>query len=182
MSILNSEQAATNAEKRTRNIPNACQIVTRGYYGAPSVGDVDGDGSSDAEDGWKSEPASGKHLGDRTPPRGMPVSWLHGSSDHGHRAISLGNGMIRSTDVPVAGQTSTVPLRWIEDNWHLEYAGWSETISGIKIPLPAPPKPPQTRVNKARKLLQKARDLAKKNKQPKRVAQIQKALDVLPKK
>jgi len=141
MSIATAEEAAKNALARTRNIPDTCQIVTRGYYGAPSVGDFDGDGSADAEDGWKREPANFKHPGDRKPPKGFPVSWLHGSSDHGHRAISLGPDpqsgiyMIRSTDAPSRGVTSTVPLSWIEEHWGLEYAGWSETISGIKIPL-----------------------------------------------
>ena len=117
MSIATAEQAARNAEARTKNVPDTCQIVTRGYYGAPSVGDFDGDGSADAEDGWKREPDWAKHVKERRVPRGMPISWLRGSRDNGHRAISLGwndkiqETMIRSTDAPSRGVTSTVRSR-----------------------------------------------------------------------
>jgi len=183
MSIATAEEAAKNALARTRNIPDTCQIVTRGYYGAPSVGDFDGDGSADAEDGWKREPANFKHPGDRKPPKGFPVSWLHGSSDHGHRAISLGPDpqsgiyMIRSTDAPSRGVTSTVPLSWIEEHWGLEYAGWSETISGIKIPHRVKP---VTRITEARDLLQEARGIAKTDGKLRRVKRINAALEILP--
>ena len=64
------------------------------------------------EDGWKSEPAKYKHPGDRNPPRGVPVSYLGGSHDNGHRAVSLGNGKIRSTDAGGRGVIATVPLDW----------------------------------------------------------------------
>lgn len=181
--IRNNLQAAESAEARTRNVPNTCQIVTRGYYGAPSVGDVDGDGSSDAEDGWKAEPLTARHFKDREPPRGFPVSWLRGSKDNGHRAISLGFSdkfrefAIRSTDAPELGITSTVPLSWIEKNWGLEYAGWSETISGIVIPRPDKP---VTRVTEARELLREAKAIAKAKEDTRRVRRINAGLAELP--
>lgn len=181
--IATNVQAAENALARTRNIPNTCQIVTRGYYGAPSVGDVDGDGASDAEDGWKAEPLKARHPGDRAVPLGFPVSWGGGSSDHGHRAIVVGwddrrnEALIRSTDSPKLSITSTVPLSWIEDNWGLSYLGWSETISGVWIPKP---EKPVTRVTEARQLLRQARDIAKAKEQGRRVRRINGALEILP--
>lgn len=160
--VLNREEAAQAAERTTRNVPGTCQLVTRGWFDAPSVGDFDGDGAADAEDGWKSEPPSARHS-DRNPPRGVPVSWVGGRNDFGHRAISLGNGKIRSTDAGGSGRVATVDLAWVERNWGLTYVGWSETIDGIKIPLP-PPTGPKTRgenIDAALKRLARAEKLAK---------------------
>lgn len=135
MSINNREQAARRAEASKTNIPNMCQGWTRNMFNAPSVGDVDHDRDADAVDGWKSEPVSARHH-DRTPPRGVPVAWSGGSNGHGHRAVSLGNGKIRSTDAGGSGRVATVDLGWVERNWGMNYLGWSETISGHKIPIP----------------------------------------------
>lgn len=137
--MFDREQAAQRAEASSTNEPEHCQEWTRTMFGAPSVGDYDGDGRADAEDGWKSEPAAHKHPGDRKPPRGVPVSYLGGSKDDGHRAVSLGGGLIRSTDAGGWGKVATVPLDWPERHWGLAYAGWSDTIDGQLIPLP--PKP-----------------------------------------
>lgn len=139
--VRNREEAAKLAESTQFNVPNTCQLVTRTWFDAPSVGDFDGDGAADAEDGWKSEPVSARHIGDRKPPRGVPLAWTGGSNDNGHRAVSLGPNdrgvyMIRSTDAGGRGKVATVPLEWVELNWGLHYEGWSETIDGIPIPLP----------------------------------------------
>lgn len=136
-------QAVERAKASTTNVPNTCQLWTRTMFGAPSAGDFDGDGASDAEDGWKSEPAKYKHPGDRNPPAGVPVSYGGGSADNGHRAISLGGGMIRSTDAAGWGHVGTVPLDWPEKTWGLTYLGWSDTCDGWLIPTPEPPKPPR---------------------------------------
>src|SRR6478609_1572093 len=147
---FNREQVAQRALASTTNVPNTCQLWSREKAGAPSVGDFDGDRAADAEDGWKQEPAKYKHPGDRRPPRGTSVYWTGGSNDNGHAAVSLGPNsagvyMIRSTDAGGRGRVATVPLSWVEQNWGLTYAGWSETKSGWYIPLapkPAPkPKP-----------------------------------------
>lgn len=131
----NREQAAKRAEANTTNLPGLCQKWTRQLFGAPAVGDVDGDGDSDAVDGWKSEPERFRHFGDRNPPRGVPVAWAGGSRGFGHRAISLGAGAVRSIDIN--GRVGTVNLGWFERNWGMRYLGWSETMSGLYIPKPA---------------------------------------------
>jgi hypothetical protein len=156
--MRNREEAATAAENTNFNIPDTCQLTTRTWFDAPSVGDFDGDGAADAEDGWKSEPIKARHS-DRNPPRGVPVSYLGGSNDNGHRAISLGNGKIRSTDAAGRGRVATVSLDWPETTWKLRYVGWSDTMDGILIPLPpAPTRGPN--VDAALKATKKAEKLA----------------------
>lgn len=181
--VRNREEAVAAALADKTNVPRYCQLETRLWFDAPSAGDVDGDGAADAEDGWKREPVSARRY-DRNPPAGVPVTWLGGSQDNGHRAISLGNGMIRSTDAGGSGIIASVPLSFVEKNWGMAYAGWSTTINGYEIPLPpaAPaPKPKEpTRVSKARKLLVEAHERAKKNNQKVRKAAILKALRALP--
>lgn len=139
--VRNREEAASAAENTHRNKPGMCQQVTRGWLLGPSAGDRDFDGDADAVDGWKSEPAHARH-GDRNPPRGVPVSWSGGKNGFGHRALSLGNGKIRTTDGDGEGVVATRDLGWPEREWGLTYLGWSETITGQDIPLPPPPPPP----------------------------------------
>lgn len=142
--VRNRAEVVKVAASTNFNVPDTCQLVVRTWFDAPSVGDFDGDGAADAEDGWKSEPAIRRHF-DRNPPAGVPVSYLGGSRDNGHRALSLGNGKIRSTDAGGSGRVATVDLDWPEKVWGLKYAGWSETIDGVLIPMPPPP--PPTRIS-----------------------------------
>lgn len=138
--VRNREEAAQAAEATKTNTPGMCQAVTRGYYLAPSAGDKDHDGDADAYDGWLSEPGMARHPGDRNPPRGVPVSF---KNRHGHRAISLGGGKIRSTDMNgntySPGHVGTTTISAIEHAMNVEYLGWSDTIDGILIPVPPPP-------------------------------------------
>jgi hypothetical protein len=143
--VRNREDAARTAIGYDRYGVGMCQMWTRTVFGAPSVGDVDRDGDADAVDGMKSEPAWAKHTG-RTPPRGVPVAFSGGSKGFGHRAVSLGNGKIRSTDMTggryTPGIVGTTTIGEIERAIGVRYTGWSETISGIKIPEPPKPPPP----------------------------------------
>jgi hypothetical protein len=177
--VYNRQQAVERAVTSHRNTPNTCQFWTRTIFGVPSVGDFDHDGAADAEDGWKSEPARYKHPGDRRPPAGVPVSYLGGSADNGHRAISLGNGMIRSTDAGGRGIVATVPLDWPEKNWGLRYVGWSESCDGVLIPLP--PKPPvlPDMVREAIRAAREAKQQTKRVNQPVRRKGIRAAIQAL---
>lgn len=149
MTIRSREEAAKAAEATRSNVPGTCQLVTRGYYNAASAGDFDGDGAADAEDGWKKEPAWAKHIGDRNPPRGAPVSFLGGRDDNGHRAISLSDehDIIRSTDFDGvtkryrAGSVGNGTIDEVARAMGVTYAGYSDTIDGEPIPgLPVKPK------------------------------------------
>lgn len=145
--IRNRAEAVEASLRSDRNVPNTCQLVTRGWFNSASVGDVDGDKDADAVDGWKSEPESAKHRGDRNPPSGTPVSFSGGSSGFGHRAMSHG-GIIRSTDMHegryTKGVTGFATIAQIESSMGVKYEGWSDTIGGDPIPpAPAPVNPPR---------------------------------------
>lgn len=142
--IRTREQAAQSAEAQTTNVVGRCQEWTRNRYLAPSAGDRDHDGDADAVDGWLSEPKSARHPGDRNPPRGVPVAF---ANRFGHRAVSLGGGRIRSTDMSddgthyQAGNVGTTTIGNLERSMGIKYLGWTDTISGFPIPNPAPPRP-----------------------------------------
>lgn len=113
------------------NTPRYCAKWTRERFGVVALGDFDGDGAADAEDMWKA--AALPHPGDRNPPAGVPVFWGGGSSDNGHAAVSLGGGMIRSTDARGAGRVGTVPLDFPTTSWGMPYLGWTEDLYGHVI-------------------------------------------------
>lgn len=132
------EEAVQRSLKAFVNTPGTCQKWTREIFGAPSAGDRDRDGDADAVDGWKSEPEKYRHYNDFNPPPGVPVAFDGGSRGYGHRAVSLGNGKIRSTDMLngrySAGRVGTTTIREIEKAMGVRYIGWSESITGNLIP------------------------------------------------
>ena len=166
--IRNREEAAQAAEATVSNIPGFCQGQTRAWFLSPSVGDVDHDGASDAEDGWKSEPEEFKHVGDRNPPRGVPISFLGGRNDNGHRAMSLGDSRFRSTDFDSDTQSfrsgvvgTATSIGALERAMGVTYAGWSETIGGELIPIPEGPLTRGKRVDSAIIEIREARDISR---------------------
>jgi hypothetical protein len=170
------KQAVANALASFVYSPGMCLQWTRLQFGV-------GPSAPDATAGWAA--ATKRHPGDRNPPVGVPVWWTGGSSGHGHVAVSLGGGKIRGTDSPVRGQIGTVPLDYPSGVWGLKYAGWSEDINGVTIPLdaaeepkPTPIKP--TRIERSRALLEQALTRARAKKNRARVAAIRAALKALP--
>lgn len=142
--MRNLEEAVAVALASETNVPGTCQLWTRNLFLAPSAGDRDGDGDSDAVDGWKSEPKKWQHT-TRQPPRGKPVAWGGGTHGFGHRAVSLGrfkdgHWYIRTTDGNGSGHVATRRLEWVEETWGLNYLGWSDSITGILIPEAPKPK------------------------------------------
>lgn len=69
---------------------------------------------------------------DSHPPAGVPVYIL--GSRHGHVALSVGGGRIRSTDYPRRGIVSEVGILTLAKAWNREYFGWSEDLVGRMIP------------------------------------------------
>lgn len=67
-----------------------------------------------------------------TPPAGVPVYFL--GSKHGHVALSVGGGRIRSTDWPSSNRISEVKISVLAQTWGRKYAGWAADIAGHRIP------------------------------------------------
>lgn len=62
-------------------------------------------------------------------PRAVPVFWLGGSRGFGHVAISVGNGLCRSTDWPSSGRVGTVAIDTITRTWGQSFQGWTEDLN-----------------------------------------------------
>lgn len=125
------EAAVQAANASFVNTPRFCARWTRAQFGVVALGDFDADGAADAEDMWKA--ATLPHPGDRKPPAGVPVYYGGGSTDNGHAAVSLGGGMIRSTDARGAGRVGTVSIDFPTTTWGMPYLGWSEDLYGHVI-------------------------------------------------
>ncbi len=184
--VRSRSEAVAAAIASHTNIPGTCQKWTREIFQAPSVGDQDRDGDADAVDGWLSEPVAKRHYKDPVPPAGVPIAFSGGSRGFGHRAVSLGGGRVRSTDMSsaghyLAGSVGTVTIKQIESSMNVKYLGWSETISGIQIPSNIKAPKVNTRVTKARDLLLEAQRRAEKKGLTKRANKIKAMLKVGPK-
>lgn len=70
---------------------------------------------------------------DRNIPLGAPVFYSGGY--HGHIAIYVGNGMIRSTDAPSNGRVAEVPLDWPSSRWGHGYIGWGSRLGPSSLNL-----------------------------------------------
>lgn len=109
-----------------------CQQFTRVCFGI-------GGGFGSARAAWQG--AKKRHYVSRGSqiPAGVPVYWLGGSSGYGHAAVSLGNGLCRSTDWPRSRQVGTARIDDISRQWNQSLVGWAEDINGTPIPgIPRP--------------------------------------------
>ena len=125
--VFTAEQTARNAEKDFANQPGMCLQVCRTWAGINAK-------YPDASTAWRN--ANNRHPGDRTSiPRGAAVYWTGGSKGYGHIAISLGKGLVRSTDANGQGRVASRPLAWFDASWpSLKYAGWADNINEVTIP------------------------------------------------
>jgi hypothetical protein len=170
MIINTCAKAIAEALQQTRNTPGTCQLSTRGWYNSPSAGDVDGDGDSDAKDGWLSEPSKYRVIGDRNPPGGVPLYFSkNGGRGFGHRCMTLRDkGRLRSTDMLdnryAPGRTSTVvanttsdAIAIIERAMGVQFVGWSKSMDGNLIPDFMPKPVEYTRGRRVDQMLSMAR-------------------------
>lgn len=124
MVVSSADKALSNANSQTTCDPGYCLKNVRQWHGISSK-------EADAADAWKN--ATGKHAGDKHPPKGAPVFWTGGTNGHGHIAIARSNDM-RSTDIPASGKVGNDPGSWPKQKWGLKYVGWAEGYNGQKIP------------------------------------------------
>jgi hypothetical protein len=125
MARSNAAETVAAAEASSYNVPGHCLGWTREQADIPSR-------YTDAATAW--EHAHGRHPRDANPPKGAAVYWTGGSNGYGHVAVSLGHGLVRSSDAGGAGVVATVPLRQLTREWHLTYVGWADSINGYTIP------------------------------------------------
>jgi hypothetical protein len=150
-----AQQAATRAAYQSAHGPQfglgQCMMRNRLLVDAPAIGDYDGDGSADAEDGWKF--AKRKHPTTRVNdiPGGCFVWWGGGSRDNGHVAFAPVErpGYCWSTDIERAGYFDLVPIGLIAAKWGLSLLGWSEDIDGVTVYDPSARQPAQEDPNMA---------------------------------
>lgn len=69
---------------------------------------------------------------DGDPPAGAPVYW--GGGRFGHIALSVGGGLVRSTDWSHDGVVGEVSIARLTDAWNKPYRGWSSDFAGVPIP------------------------------------------------
>jgi hypothetical protein len=112
-----------------------CMMRCRLLVDAPAIGDYDGDGMADAEDGWK----FAKHRHPTSNPAEIPGGcyawWGAGSHDNGHVAFTdpTTAGYCWSTDIDRIGYFDRVPISLINRRWGLPLLGWSEDIDGVRV-------------------------------------------------
>lgn len=124
MVVSSADKAVSNANAQKTCDPGYCLKYTRTWLGISSK-------EPDAATAWKN--ATGKHPGDKKPPRGAPVFWTGGSKGYGHIAIARGNDM-RSTDVPTSGKVGNGDGSEPRKKWGHTYVGWAEGFNGQTIP------------------------------------------------
>lgn len=116
--------------RRSWSPTGMCLVFSRSAF---NVGSYYGSAAA----AWRS--AVHKHYG--TPPPGVPVFWTGGSHGYGHVAVSLGGGLVRTTDWPRAHVVSTARISDIHRAWGHTYAGWTEDVNRVRIYQPGGGRP-----------------------------------------
>ncbi len=120
--MRNAEEAARFFKEKTTNRVGMCLWHVQDAFLSPHM-------YRNAISQWHA--ANDKHPGDRTPKYGAPVYFAGGQ--HGHVAMYVGNGKVRSTDAGGAGKMATVTIDWFQRHWGYHYLGWTGDIGGQKI-------------------------------------------------
>lgn len=83
-------------------------------------------------------------------PRATP-GFCKGSSPYGHIFMNLGNGLCRTTDIPVHGKFGVVKIEDMLRKWNMTLLGWTEDLNNVRVWSPPKPPPPPDPVPLARK-------------------------------
>jgi len=123
--VNSAEETARNAEQTGVNKPGYCLQHCRIWAGVAAQ-------HGTAAVAWA---AALRKQYDRNPPRGAFVFWTGGSQGYGHIVISLGGGLVRSTDAGGTGRVATRTIAWFDSNWPSQnYAGWTDNVNGVTVP------------------------------------------------
>lgn len=136
--------AMKEAAHASRDWYRDCKMFVRLAFLVPS------DGTPNAGAAW--DRAHFKHptSDPSSIPLGVPVFWeMESVADH--VAVSIGGGIVVSTDWPTSHDVGTVGISTLSNSWHGRLLGWTEDIDGVRVwTPPAPPLPDPNRVQKAR--------------------------------
>lgn len=120
------EQAIAWALDQTHWATGYCQMFVRSCY---AVGSGFGSAATQWQGAlWRHTVSHGAQV-----PRGVPVFWLGGSKGYGHVALSLGNGLCRSTDWPSRGLVGNVAIDTLTSRWGLRLVGWTEDMNNVRV-------------------------------------------------
>jgi hypothetical protein len=126
---------------RTTGYIGRCLAFVRACLGV-------GAGAATAFKAYKA--AEHQHPDDTDPPAGVPVFWSPAKigpfAGAGHVALSLGDGLVRSTAWPRTGRIGDVAIDELTRAWRRTYLGWTEDLNGVRVwfppttpePTPAP--------------------------------------------
>jgi hypothetical protein len=124
-------------------------------FASGGVGDFDGDRAADAEDGWKAakKKVAVTSANAASIPAGYPLYFVGGRNDHGHAAVSAGNGQMYSTDLnagkPRYGRIGKTSIKTAEQAWGVKLVGYVITDGNgntFTDPAKTPPKPAPPKV------------------------------------
>jgi hypothetical protein len=120
VSQINGGRAIHNAWRTRRFPPGECLRAVRTWLEVPPLHPT-------AAAAWAGLPPGEKRYS--TPPAGAPV-WFRDLGAAGHVALSVGDGWVITTDIPVPGAVSVVTISEIEGDWEATCLGWSVSING----------------------------------------------------
>lgn len=129
----NRAEAVARARTLTRWPVAMCLNWVWTVLCVPATGKGRRYGMPDADVAWQ---RATQRYSDKTPPAGVPVYWEIGA--HGHIALSVGGGRVRTTDWPVKGQIGECGIDELSKRWGAKYRGWSADFAGDIIIAPAP--------------------------------------------
>lgn len=92
-------------------------------------------GANSAIEMWSRTGNTTKHK-DLNPPAGVPVYFSMDYQKFGHVALSMGGGIVSSTDYPSKGLVGDVPLLTIIARWRMTYLGWATEFGGPILHIP----------------------------------------------
>ena len=126
------------ARSQKRKSPSGmCQQFTRMAFNV-------GSGFPSASAAWNGSKKRHPTNNPMDVPPGVPVYFLGGSKGYGHAAVSLGNGLVRSTDWPSRYNVGTARISDIQRSWGQQFVGWTEDINGVTVWKKPEPKAPKT--------------------------------------
>lgn len=129
MTLTPVQRAAQESLHPTRSWYEDCLQFVRTMFGLPANGHEPTAYSAWLFDGG----AKGAYTHTAiAAPANVPV-YYKGSGPDGHIAVSVGHGMVLSSDIARKGKIDLTSDAHIEAAWGMKYLGWSELVEGKRV-------------------------------------------------